>query len=513
MQLNFYVSIVTEMNMHQFLGPLLAAKRREIGHPQMAFSEMTGLSVPTIRNLERGKGNVSSYIQCLNLLGVKLCWQGSQERGIGKSLAHRRTSLGISQRQMATRLDVSHRTVIALENAFRGRIDTLEAYLDVVRLRPRLVRPESNDAQSGSSYASNPQLQKVLEALPTDQTRFALLEGDALAMLRSMPSSVVDCVVTSPPYWRQRSYAAGGIGEEQSVDAYLTQLRAIFRQVHRVLTASGSLWLNIDDTYQVGSMQGIPWRLVLGMVEDSGWLVRNDNIWAKSGGSLNRSDRRLTHQHEHIFHLVKRPDYYFDADAIRIPPKLARHDGKQVVAATGLTKAACYKRIAEAMMLSDEQRSNARTAVSRTFDEIEAGDLHDFRLILKGRNRVTHSDVESVSSRAAILDREGFYILRYHPMGSLPRDVWNLAPERTKGRYGHYAAFPESLCELPLLATCPAGAVVLDPFVGTGTTLVAAQQMGRHGIGIDLSAEYLEIARQRLEPSNPTSKTPAGKSQ
>jgi site-specific DNA-methyltransferase (adenine-specific) len=340
-------------------------------------------------------------------------------------------------------------------------------------------------------------LQSVLAAGRFDGPNHTLLKGDALEVLRQMPPAIVDCVMTSPPYWQQRTYEAGGIGEEKTVVGYLAGLRAVFKQVHRILKPHGSLWINIDDSYHQKSMQGIPWRLVLGLIEDSGWLVRNDVIWHKSGGALNRADNRMTHRHEHLFHLVKQENYYFDADAIRQEPRTARRANDEIATATGLTIAACYDRIRNASELSEAEQHSALDAVAKTFEEIADGKLHDFRLVLRG-GRVTHSDRPQSSARAGRIDDQGFYILRYDPRGSLPGDVWDLAPDRSKGRDTHYAAYPVSLCEKPILATCPAEGLVLDPFVGIGTTLVAANQQGRRGIGIDLSAEYLTLAKERL---------------
>jgi hypothetical protein len=194
---------------------------------------------------------------------------------------------------------------------------------------------------------------------------------------------------------------------------------------------------------------------------------------------------------------VRQEDYYFDADAIRGEPLCARLDGQEVTTATGLTLKTCVERIYASDGLTDAEKHAAKNAIEIIFDEIAAGLLHDFRLVLRG-GRVTHSDSLQTSARASRLDDQGYYLLKYDPRGSLPGDVWDLAPDRTKGRDTHYAAFPPSLCERPILSTCPADGIVLDPFVGSGTTLIAAQQLGRRGIGIDLSAAYLEIASVRL---------------
>ncbi|WP_224825403.1 DNA methyltransferase [Cognatishimia sp. MH4019] len=487
--------------MHQDFGQLLRIHRKDNAITLQAMSQMAGIAIPTIRLLETGRGNINSFLKCLDALALRMHWLNIDERNPGDALASRRRMLDISQRDLAKQIGVSHRTIIALENHFRGRLDTLTACLSALRLKPSLITTDRIKEPLSGDVMNHNGLLSVLQSGEENDPNYALLQGDAHSTLSSLPSETIDCIITSPPYWGQRVYKAGGIGQEPTVEAYLKDLRAVFRQAHRVLKARGSLWLNIDDSYSNSSMLGIPWRLVLGMVEDCGWLVRNDVIWSKTGGSLNRSTNRLTHRHEHIFHLVKQPDYWFDDDAIRVPPALARLGAGEVATATGLTKSACLTRIDQADLLTDGQRHAARSSVTNAFDDLAHGRLHDFRLVIKGQNRTTHSDEQSSSSRAERLDRDGFYILRYDPKGSMPGDVWYLSPERSTGRTAHYAPFPETICDIPLKATCPIGGIVLDPFVGTGTTLVAAQRLGRSGIGIDLSKSYLDTTSDRLRAS------------
>jgi site-specific DNA-methyltransferase (adenine-specific) len=130
--------------------------------------------------------------------------------------------------------------------------------------------------------------------------------------------------------------------------------------------------------------------------------------------------------------------------------------------------------------------------------EVKAGTLADFRMIIRKQQRTTHSDSVSVSGRARELEQQGFYFLRYHPAGSKPSDVWDILPEDTQRRTAHFAPFPPDLCRIPILATCPPDGVVLDPFCGTGTTLVVARELGRRGVGIEIAAEYVTLARRRL---------------
>lgn len=483
--------------MHQNFIATLSSERKRLGLRLEDAAQLSGLSIPTISKLERGAGTLRSLLHYLRALDVRLYWHGLDDAPFGTSIADRRKRLGISQRAMAQRVGVSHRTIIALEKNFTGRVETLLRCLHELRLKPTL-RSYGNVPGDTSYDRIDAELLRVLNAHPLGTPQFALIHSDTLGALRRMPSNTIDCAITSPPYWQQRTYEAGGLGEEQSVEEYIDGLRTVFQQVHRLLKPTGSLWINIDDTYHKRSMQGIPWRLILGMVEDNGWLVRNDVIWSKTGGSLNRSNNRLSHRHEHLFHLVKTEDYYHDTDAIRLTAKPARLDQPQIATATGLTLDACLERIATNDRLSDDEKNNASHEVRTVFHEIAQGKLHDFRLVLRG-GRVTHSDSQSISARASKLDKQGYYLLRYDPNGSLMGDVWSIAPDRSKGRSIHYAAFPEDLCDIPIKATCPPSGVVLDPFVGSGTSLVVAQRLGRHGIGIDFSDEYLNLARQRFQ--------------
>src|SRR5262249_13175548 len=147
--------------------------------------------------------------------------------------------------------------------------------------------------------------------------------------------------------------------------------------------------------------------------------------------------------------------------------------------------------------LSEEERRAAYSALEDVLDEIRAGKLADFRMIIRGQQRATHSDSEQVSGRARELQAKGFYFLRYHPEGSKPGDVWDILPEDTQQRESHFAPYPVELCRVPILATCPEGGVALDPFCGTGTTNLAARELQRKSIGIDISPTYLAIAAER----------------
>ena len=140
----------------------------------------------------------------------------------------------------------------------------------------------------------------------------------------------MDCVITSPPYWNQRRYDVDAqerrllLGNEPSHREYTANLVAVFREVRRVLTKGGSLWLNLGDKYVNKNLTGIPWRVAIAL-QDDGWILRNDIIWDQMKGTQSAKDR-LRDIHEHVFHFVKRKKYYYAADEIRIAPPVRARD-------------------------------------------------------------------------------------------------------------------------------------------------------------------------------------------
>ena len=164
------------------------------------------------------------------------------------------------------------------------------------------------------------------------------LGGDAFHILRELPTQSIDFCMTSPPYWGQRQYHAGGIGLEDSPLDYIRNLSNICQEVQRVLKPTGSLWLNIGDSYEKKGLLGIPWRVAFTLIEEQGWILRNNVIWHKVKGGLDNTNDRLRNVHENIFHFVKQQKgYFYDVDAIRSKPKMARISNGAVVSATGVT--------------------------------------------------------------------------------------------------------------------------------------------------------------------------------
>lgn len=291
-----------------------------------------------------------------------------------------------------------------------------------------------------------------------------ILLGNASDRLRELPEESIDCIVTSPPYFRLRDYGVEGqLGLEGHVDEWVEELRAVARALHRVLKPTGTFWLNLGDTYSTHHRQGAPAksllagpeRLLLALVED-GWSVRNKIIWAKTNPMPSSVTDRLSTTHEYIYLLTKSPRYAFDLDAIREPHR-SRPPKRR-----------------------PEPRPGKYAAGTAALGPNSDGD--DGLRALKARGMVGH------------------------PLGKNPGDVWLTATAHYKG--AHFATYPESLVRRIIRAGCPSGGIVLDPFMGAGTTAVVAEAEGRHWLGIELNPDFIRQAEARIQRARQNQQQP-----
>ena len=302
--------------------------------------------------------------------------------------------------------------------------------------------------------------------------------GDSLEVLKTLESESVDCCITSPPYFGLRDYGVSGqIGLEETPEAFVAALVAVFREVKRVLKKEGTLWLNLGDSYSSngkmggdidldtgmdvqrgrGRMKkhdtikpkdlvGIPWMVAFALRKD-GWYLRQDIIWHKPNPMPESVTDRCTKAHEYIFLMSKSQKYYFDNEAI-----------------------------AE--------------------DAIEGKDLG----LLRGRQSTGESTKVAWHAPSIKARQDAGIDSRCAGTGKRnKRSVWTVTTKPYKG--AHFATFPEALIEPMILAGCPEAGVVLDPFMGAGTTAVVAQKLGRNWLGIELNPEYIRIATERISGS------------
>jgi len=278
--------------------------------------------------------------------------------------------------------------------------------------------------------------------------RDTILCGDASEVLRSLPAEAVDCVVTSPPYYRQRNYESDSrqIGRETSPAEYVERLVGVFREVRRVLRKQGSLWLVLGDKYDRGRLLGMPWRAALALADD-GWILRSDVIWHKPNAMPSSVKTRPTTDHEYVFFFTRAREYHYDADAIREPH----------------------------VTFSEQSR-------------MRGGRRHFF---------TRGGTPESGKNGGDVNLHDGRWDQAFHPAGRNKRTVWSVP--LSKFREAHFAVFPLPLVETCIRATCPEQGTVLDPFLGAGTTALAAKGLGRHYLGIDCVEEDCQMARRRVE--------------
>jgi len=288
--------------------------------------------------------------------------------------------------------------------------------------------------------------------------------GNALSVLQSMPSESIHCCVTSPPYYGLRDYGVPGqIGLEQTPGEYAARLTEVFREVRRVMTPEGTLWLNIADSYASGNkvaekwknpsahlpkewpgvkpkdMIGVPWMLAFSLRAD-GWYLRSDIIWHKPNCMPNSMKDRPVNCYEHVFLLAKSKKYHFDYTALQVP-------------------------VAE----SSKARYRRGFYESKYTDGVPGQPAQNINKPRPGEE--------------APAMRRG-------------RDVWTIGTNNY--RSAHFATYPVDLVKPCILAGCPENGIVLDPFFGAGTTGVAALMLGRRYIGIELNPDFCALAEKRI---------------
>ncbi|MFN3153151.1 DNA-methyltransferase [Bremerella sp.] len=274
--------------------------------------------------------------------------------------------------------------------------------------------------------------------------------GHARDVLKTFPDEVIDCVVSSPPYFQQRNYDGDDqIGQETSPEDYVQSLVEVFGEVRRTLKETGALWLVLGDKYLDGELLGLPWQVALALRAD-GWKLRSDVIWHKPNAMPSSVKTRPTTDHEYVFLLVKNNQYFYDADAIREPHVTFSENSK---------------------MKGGRNHFHRRGSTPEAGKNGGNNNLHDAR-----------------------------WDQAFHPKGRNKRTVWSIP--LSKFRDAHFAVFPETLVETCINATCPEDGTVLDPFFGSGTTGVVAKRLGRSYVGIDQSEKYVEMAKGRLAETN-----------
>ncbi|MDR1837594.1 MAG: site-specific DNA-methyltransferase [Treponema sp.] len=277
--------------------------------------------------------------------------------------------------------------------------------------------------------------------------------GTNRGTLKTIPDKSVNCCVTSPPYYGLRDYGIDNqIGLEETPEEYIDNLVYVFREVKRILRDDGTLWVNIGDRYaksglnkskiKIKDLIGIPWMLAFAL-RDDGWYLRQDIIWYKSNPMPESVKDRCTNAHEHIFLLSKSRRYYFNIDS---------NKEKAIQSTTGAS--------------TSFKRENSKRGIEG---------------VCPGKMATHRPDREDIMY-------DGEYRNRHN--------VWKVGIAALK--YNHFAIYPKKLILPCILCGCPENGVVLDPFMGSGTTGLVAIKNFRKYIGCEINPEYKEIAEKRI---------------
>ena len=289
--------------------------------------------------------------------------------------------------------------------------------------------------------------------------------GDNIFHLTNIPDASVDMCVTSPPYYNLRDYKnSGQIGAENTVSDFVENLCKVFDEVKRILKPTGSCWVNIGDTYDKKRLLQVPSRFEIAMC-DRGWHLRNEIIWSKPNPQPISSKDRFWGNHEKFFWFVKDvKKYYFNRDPILVP--------------------------------------QAEISIRRMFSKNNMDKRKDFNASSKEGFAISSSSQDKHYARMREemgIDKEFNYeeLVKSGKCPTRPEfDTWDIPSVTYKG--AHFAVYPPELIEKPILSCCPEQGIVIDPFMGSGTTGEVAKLNNRRYIGLELNPEYAILANERI---------------
>ncbi len=323
------------------------------------------------------------------------------------------------------------------------------------------------------------------DSLPVDQ----ILCGDNLELIRQLPDSSIQLVITSPPYFQQRDYGSG-MGNETNVTDYIETLICLFRECVRVVRDDGSIVFNIGDKYQDSNLLLVPYRFAVAATDTGLVKLVNEITWVKKNPTPRQFSRRLVSSTEPFFHFAKSDQYFYDPKAFLAessePQRLNKKDNSNV--------GQRYFELIEESDLSKEEKSLARIELAEVIQEVKRGKTKSFRMKIRDIHAPPFGG--QMGGRTLQLKNKGFTIIRIHG-NKLKRDVIETPVAAVKGNI-HPAIYPVNLVEEFLHLLTPSSAIVLDPFMGSGSTAVACKNLDRYYIGYDINADYCEYAQQRV---------------
>lgn len=325
---------------------------------------------------------------------------------------------------------------------------------------------------------------QILEA---GRAQYRVICDDNRKLLPNFDTASVDLVVTSPPYFGQREYSTPGLGNEETVDEYLGNIVETFRQIMRVVKPTGSIVYNLGDKIIDGSMQLVPYRFAIRVLDEFGLRLVNDITWVKRNPTPHQFNRRLTISTEPFFHFALGSDYYYDRAAFQ---PSAETPQRKPTAKLGSR----YRTLIDGSELTAAERCAAHKALDDAIADVWDGRIQSFRMKIRGIHAPAYGGQDG--GRKMHIERHGFTIIRIYGE-KMKRDVIESPVESLPGN-GHPAIFPVRVVREIIRLLCPPDGQVLDPYLGSGSTMVAAVYEGRSCIGMDISPDYCDAAEERV---------------
>ena len=321
-----------------------------------------------------------------------------------------------------------------------------------------------------------------------------IIINDCLFVLKELETDSVDLVITSPPYFQQRDYGNGdfGVGNETTEEEYLENLLAIFFECVRVTKPTGAVVFNLGDKYISGALSLLPYKFAIKAIEDKKVFLINQITWSKLNPTPRQDKRKLIQATEPFFIFAKSKNYHFDLenylkhlDDLNKSNKSKPSDklGKQ------------YFELIEQSDLEVSQKEKAKKSLQEAILSVHNGEIDSFRMKIKGIHKEAYGGMEG--GRNNQIRNNGFTIIKI--LGNkLKKDLIESPVEMTKDNQ-HPAVYPLYIIQELIKLLSKENDLVLDPFCGSGTTCVAAKNLKRKYLGIEINPDYVAISNERLK--------------
>lgn len=322
-----------------------------------------------------------------------------------------------------------------------------------------------------------------------------IIVGNCFDLIQDIPDNSIDLVVTSPPYFNQRNYNhAEQVGQESTPPEYIGIMVILMREMVRVIKPTGSILMNMGDRVVDGTLQLIPYCFAVETLKNiqTASLV-NTITWVKSNPTPKPFQRRLVPSTEPIFHFVKSKNYIFNPDDFMNDKQ--SFDQMNNNHRKGKAKGDYYTSLIEGSDLEDWQKEKALKDLSATVDDVNAGIITGYRMKIRGIHALPYGG--AAGGRMSHINRDGYTIIRLYGR-KMKKNSFDF-PVETLPNNPHPAIYPVQMISELIKLTTNKNDIVLDPFMGSGTTAIAAIRTERQYIGFELNSEYCDYAQKRIE--------------